>query len=96
MKLDRAWTLVAIGMALLLFGLGDATLAQQDDNYTLRRWSVDSGGVAFSNADAYTLGGTAGQFDAGTLAVGDYILYGGFWSGGITQYRIYLPLVIRD
>ena len=45
----------------------------------------------------YILGGTIGQPDAGAvLAGGSYTLGGGFWADGVAEYRIYLPLVMRQ
>lgn len=68
-------------------------------SYTLARWTVDGGGVTSVTAGKYTLGGTAGQPDAGELTAGDYTLGGGFWGGGILvgddQQHIYLPLVLK-
>jgi hypothetical protein len=38
-----------------------------------------------------------GQPDAGlALTGGGYTLVGGFWGGAMAQYRIYLPLVLRN
>ena len=43
-------------------------------------WStIDGGGVSESAGGVYTLGGTIGQPDAGSLAGGNYALRGGFW-----------------
>jgi hypothetical protein len=59
---------------------------------------VDGGGATFSTGGGYSLGGTAGQPDAGVLTGGGYTLGGGFWKGGalfLPQHRIYLPLVLR-
>ena len=61
-------------------------------------WStVDGGGHTFSRGGTYTLGGTAGQPDAGLLAGGGYTLSGGFWAGSTAGFRygVYLPLVTR-
>ncbi|MBN1813518.1 MAG: hypothetical protein JXA14_16895, partial [Anaerolineae bacterium] len=63
--------------------------------YTLAWWTVDGGGVTNRTVSGYTLSGTTGQPDADVLSNGDYVLSGGFW-GGAPQYRIYLPLVLRD
>jgi hypothetical protein len=88
-------------VALTLLALGKATLAQSGDDYALRRWSADGGGVVASRAGDYLLGGTAGQPDAGALQAGAYTLGGGFWSGGLVHtipagYRVLLPVVMRD
>lgn len=76
--------------ALLLAGLGGATLARDADGYTLRWWSADGGGTTLAVAGDYVLGGTAGQADAGTLAEAAYTLRGGFWGGA---YRETAPRV---
>ncbi len=88
-------------LGLLLLGLGSVTLAQGGTGYILRRWSADGGGATGSTVGAYTLGGTAGQFDAGTLNVGAYTLRGGFWGGGpgypdTNDNFIFLPLILRN
>jgi hypothetical protein len=64
--------------------------------YTLNWWTVDSGGTSDSSSGGYTLGGTAGQPDAATWQGQGYTLAGGFWGGAAAEYRVYLPLVLRD
>jgi hypothetical protein len=49
--------------------------------YTLSWATVDGGGGTFSTGDGYSLGGSAGQPDAGNLSGGDYTLRSGFWTG---------------
>lgn len=49
--------------------------------YTLNWATVDGGGGTFSTGDGYSLGGSAGQPDAGNLSGGDYTLRSGFWTG---------------
>jgi hypothetical protein len=40
--------------------------------------------------------GTVGQPDASAaMNGGGYTLAGGFWGGGASQYKVYLPLVIK-
>jgi hypothetical protein len=49
-----------------------------------------------------TLGGTVSQSDVGWLTGGDYVLTGGFWSGGFSgasspgSQQLYLPLVLKN
>lgn len=45
-------------------------------------FTIDSGGTTASVAGTLTLGGTAGQPDAGVLTGGTLTLSGGFWKGG--------------
>ena len=98
----RGTTWLPFGVALLaLAGLalwGLPAVAQQPQAaYDLSWWTVDGGGYTFSTGGGYSLGGTAGQPDAGVLSGGGYTLSGGFWRGAVVagMYRIYLPLVMR-
>lgn len=82
----------------VLFG-GTVVLAQSGGVYDLSWSTVDGGGWTFSTGGVYSLGGTAGQPDAGLMVGGVYTLDGGFWGGGAVaapEYSIYLPLMIRD
>ena len=65
--------------------------------YTLDWWTVDGGGTMSNAGGGYSLGGTAGQPDAGPLSGGGYTLDGGFWGGALSasQYHNYLPLGMR-
>jgi len=94
---------LVIGLLLLvLLGLAGyafpAAAQQPEQTYTLNWWTVDGGGATLSTGGGYSLGGTAGQPDAGVLDGGGYTLGGGFWKGGRTSaaYHIYLPLVMRS
>lgn len=83
-------------LALLLSLLASAALAQSGGGYDLTWNTVDGGGYTWSTGGGYVLGGTVGQPDAGALAGGGYTLTGGFWPGAAGQYRVYLPLVLRN
>jgi len=74
-----------------------SAVQQPEQTYTMDWWTVDGGGDTFSTGGGYSLGGTAGQPDAGVLA-GGYSLGGGFWKGGrlVEGYHIYLPVVLRS
>jgi len=72
-------------------------LAQSGGELDLSWNTIDSGGT-FSSGEGYTLGGTIGQPDAGSLTGGAYILSGGFWAGQATpppppSYDLFLPLI---
>ena len=71
--------------------------AQTGEGYDLTWSTIDAGGgVMNATGGAYTLGGTAGQPDAGAaMSGGGFTLVGGFWGGGASQYQVYLPVVIR-
>jgi len=94
--MKRLWLLLVVVGLLLVSSLA---LAQSGGGYDLSRSTVDGGGETFSTGGGYSLGGTAGQPDAGLLEGGVYTLGGGFWGGGAVVapgYVIYLPLVMRQ
>ena len=82
--------LLALGMTI-----GGVALAQTGGLYDLSWHTIDGGGGT-STGSNYTVSGTIGQFDAGTttLSGGNFTVSGGFWSAN-TQYKIYLPLVLK-
>ena len=87
--------LIGVGLFLLL---ASVALAQSGGGYDLTWSTVDGGGGTFSTGGDYSLGGTAGQPDAGLLLGGDFSLAGGFWPGravAVPEHKIYLPLVVR-
>ena len=85
--------IITLGSALLLLVSIVSALGQYDISW----WTVDGGGQIVSSGEGYTLGGTAGQPDAGLLRGGHYTLGGGFWGGGVVtiSHDVYLPLVLR-
>ena len=91
----RAFLIGLIVAAGALLALAVGALAT--DRYDLSWWTVDGGGYTFMSG-GFSLGGTAGQADAGVLTGEGYTLGGGFWRGGAVVggiYRVYLPLVVR-
>ncbi len=89
--------IVRVLLVIALFAmLASVALAQSGGGYDLTWNTVDGGGATFSTGGEYSLGGTIGQSDAGVLTGGGYTLAGGFWGGAVAQYRIYLPLVLRN
>jgi len=59
-------------------------------------WSVIGGGGGHAEAAPYALDGTLGQPIVG-LATGPSVsLCAGYWCGAAAQYRVYLPLVLRN
>jgi hypothetical protein len=56
-------------------------------------WNTIDGGGGASSGGAYTLSGTIGQPDAGTMSGGNYSLAGGFWGAIPTPPPV--PTVIK-
>jgi len=96
--MSRATAFSLVAILLLLAGVA-LVQAQVGGGYDLTWSTVDGGGDTYSTGGGYTLGGTAGQPDAGVLSGSGYTLGGGFWKGGLPSggaYHIYLPLVTRN
>ena len=93
--MNRVTRVTCCVLALVCLLAGGA-LAQSGGGYDLTWSTVDGGGATFSSGGDYSLGGTAGQPDAGPLEGGEYSLLGGFWGGVGPRWRIYLPLVLRN
>lgn len=86
---------LAVLLILALVSVAVALAAPQA--FSLARWTVDSGG-GISQGGGYTLTGTAGQPEAGTLLSGEvYTLAGGFWGTGspYAGTKNFLPFAIR-
>ena len=84
-------TLIALTQSTIL----TPASAQSGGGYDLTWNMIAGGGATFSTGGGYSLGGTIGQSDAGTLSGSDYTLAGGFWGGGSTLYNLMLPLIVR-
>ncbi len=69
-----------LGIAALAAAMALACPAQGALN--LSWFTIDGGGATACTGGELTLGGTAGQPDAGALAGSGYALLGGFWMGG--------------
>ena len=91
--------LFALLLAILLLAAASAAYARLD-GYSISWWTVDAGGGTSSSVSGiYSLNGTLGQPDAGTVASGGgYMLAGGFWHGGVVvlpELKLYLPLLTK-
>jgi hypothetical protein len=79
--------LLALVLTLLVTTIA---LAQSGGTYNLEWNTFDGGGVTFSTGGAYSVGGTAGQPDAGSMSGGSYALSGGFWLANTSPTAAYL------
>jgi hypothetical protein len=73
--------LILLSVVVLLLTLATVAVARIA-GYDLTWWTADGGG-GNSAGNGYSLNGTIGQPDAGTLSSGNYRLEGGFWGGGV-------------
>ena len=95
--------LLVFAAALILLGISveqaanapHSALAQTGGGYDLT-WNTIDGGGGTSTGGVYSLSGTIGQPDAGTLTGGGtYTLNGGFWNDALNVARLFLPLIRR-
>lgn len=77
---------------LLLFGSSVFVTAALAQSYSID-WHTIGGGGGTSTGGVYSMRGTIGQPDAGTMTGGGYALDGGFWSTGA---EVASPVTIFD
>lgn len=70
--MTRSTIISSLAAAALFAGVANA-------QFSISWYTVDGGGGT-SSAGAFTLEGTAGQPDAGSLSAGSFTLLGGYWS----------------
>ena len=73
MKTNRI--IILSGLLAALFAVCQEGRAQ---NFTIDWFTIDGGGGT-STGGVYSVSGTIGQPDAGTMSAGNYSLVGGFW-----------------
>jgi hypothetical protein len=64
----------------LMATLAGLALPAAAQNYSIDWFTIDGGGGT-STGGVYSVSGTIGQPDAGTMSGGSYSLVGGFWGG---------------
>ena len=90
----RARLFLILIVFLLLVG---SALAMSSTNYRLDWFTplTGNGGQAISSAN-YAANFTIGQSVVGTSSSANYGVCLGYWCGGTAEYKIYLPLVLRN
>ncbi len=88
-------TAVTVVVLLLLLTLGAVVLAQTSANFNLE-WHVVSGGGGQSSSASYRVEGSIGQGIASppTAVSANFAVSSGYWAG-VTDFRVYLPVVVR-
>ena len=79
-------------LPLCTFGLVALVGMNASAQFNIDSFTIDGGGGASGGGD-FTLNGTIGQPDAGTMSGGNYSLAGGFW--GAIQTPPSIPTVIE-
>jgi len=85
--------LIIAGAVLCALLLAGVTLANGTPSID---WYVIGGGGGHVEAGVYALDGTIGQAVVGTATDTGYELCSGFWCGAVVEYRIYLPIVLKN
>ena len=82
-------------LSLIAFLLLAVQAVRAAGTYTLDWWTVDSGGGT-SQGGTYSLSGTVGQAEPGSLNGANYSLVEGFWANlqGALE-KIFLPLILK-
>jgi hypothetical protein len=73
------WTGLLMGRIALLISVLSFPFAAFSQSYSIDWFTIDGGGGT-STGSVYSVSGTIGQSDAGTMSGGNYALTGGFWS----------------
>jgi hypothetical protein len=77
MNRNQLGTILVIAVAAWAYAAPDS----RGPSFDLSWHTVDGGGATFATGGGFTLGGTAGQPDAGPVMTGgDFTLVGGFWA----------------
>jgi hypothetical protein len=80
-SLMKAHLPTCLALALVLAG---SVLTARAQTYSVD-WYKVAGGGGTSTGSVYSVSGTIGQQDAGTMAGGNYTVDGGFWSVSVVQ-----------
>ena len=70
-------------------------LAQVSATFDLS-WHVIGSGGGQMGGPGHTIAGTIGQPTVGTMGGSGHALCSGFWCGIPAEYRVYLPLTLRN
>ncbi len=90
--------LILLSILVLLIALAESNTiisAQSGGVYDLTWNTIDGGGTMSASGGTYTLSGTIGQSEAGTMSGGPYTLNGGFWGMVESLFKLFLPLLRR-
>ncbi len=93
--MHRLINVILFVIALALALSGDAASAQVGDGFDLG-WNVMGGAGGPLVGDGHSLRGTLGQTAIGSFSDASHQVANGYWAAGEREYRIYLPLVLRN
>jgi hypothetical protein len=82
-------------LMLLLTILLLTSLVLASGSYSINWWVIGGGGGRAENGN-YSLDFTIGQPVVGVATDTGYELCSGFWCGAVVEYKIYLPIVLKN
>ncbi len=96
------WGVLGLVLAFLVLNIhityANPPAIAPTDGYAITWSTFDGGGAQTVTNGAYTLSGTAGQYDSVRGSQASYTLNGGFWRGLIVEIfgnKLYVPLISR-
>ena len=90
----RVTVLLALTAILLLAG---SALAMSSTNYRLDWFTpMTGGGGGPASSASYAVNLTVGQTVIGASSSADYGAGLGYWYGAVAQFRIFLPVVLKN
>jgi len=88
---------IALLAVLLCILLSSNALAMESTNYRLDWFTpLTSGGGGAASSANYAINLTIGQTVVGALSSANYGVGLGYWYGAATQYKVFLPVVLRQ
>ena len=88
--------MVSLLMVTLLVGVS-TVLARSSDNYCLDWFTLLAGGGGGPAGSAhYAVNLTVGQTAIGAADSANFATGLGYWYGAVGEYRIYLPLILKN
>lgn len=95
--MSKRTLIVIAGTVLCVLLLAGVALAMSSDNYRLD-WYVPltGGGGGPASSTNYAVNFTVGQTAIDASSSTNYGAGLGYWYGAVVEYKIYLPLVLRN
>ncbi len=95
--MSRITILLLLALATLLLLMAGSVGAMFSDNYRLDWFTpLTSGGGGAADSTNYVINLTVGQTAIGASSSASYNVGLGYWYGAVAQYKVFLPIVLRQ
>jgi hypothetical protein len=89
--------MAGVGVLFALLLLAGSALAMRSTNYWLDWYTpLTGGGGGPASSTNYAVNFTIGQTAISSASSSSYQACLGYWCGAVGQWRVYLPLVLRE